>query len=174
LKQKIQNERFRIELIEANKAYGRGFITFLHQSTGLSTGFISLVIRGKKETTLKNQIALLSACDIDYQFLIDENQCKNSTILKNKTHVENQINLKCLKSIQKFQNKPLAYQTIDKLLELESIDQMAFAEIAAEINNKVNTTKTTQRIQAFESQQDKSHAPKEKSLGGHIGAKLAK
>ena len=174
MKQKILNKRFHIELLKTSKAYGRGFITFLHQATGLSTGFISLVIREKKETTLKNQIALLSACDIDYQFLIDENQCPISTVLKNKTHIETQMNLKCLKLIQKFQNKALAYQTIDKLLELESIDQMAFAEIISEINNKVNTTKTTQKIQALEAQQKKLQSSKDNVLGGELGARMVK
>lgn len=113
-------------LIVAKDKYGRGFNKFLNLETGLTTGFLSLVINGVKKPSLESQIKILKACGINYEdmFFEEKRICSNKN----------------------FKNQSTADEVIDLLIELESIDQFALGEIGRIVREKIQILRTKNRI----------------------------
>jgi hypothetical protein len=64
--------RFYDALKQKEDDHGSGFNKFINGKTGISTGFLSLVLSGKKKASQQSQINICNACNLDYQSFFSE------------------------------------------------------------------------------------------------------
>ena len=109
------NKRFHGMLREKMNEYGRGFNKFLSLETGISTGYLSEILAGKKPGSQEKQIKICEALEVDYQSLFPDKQgiVTRSQSLK----ISSLEQHKCL--LKEFDNQKLALEINQMLLQIE-------------------------------------------------------
>lgn len=108
---------------EAEKQYGKNFNKNLSIDSGISKGYISQILKGKKRAIFEYQIKIAKFCKFDLQTMHQKD-------------IDKEI-LRHIDVIKKFKNKSLVCKINEKLVELENLDEIAFAEVIVEIDKKL-------------------------------------